>query len=151
MGKQNEPSGYAEVGTYLHEDEGKAKIKTYTSVNAPLKVDASERTRQVKKIRVETHVYEDKSVGDNCVYEKNVETIQVSGDGLRPSINKLKEQRYEEPEESEDFEESEEKDSLNKGERFLKNMIKSQNAWLIFVAGVSVLALVVAVVAFALI
>jgi hypothetical protein len=73
-----EPVAYAEVGSYLHEGDGKAKIKTYTSVNKPLAVDESERTRRIGKIRVEMHVKESKELQDNAIYQKDVKMIQLS-------------------------------------------------------------------------
>lgn len=79
--KTNEPSGYVEIGTYLFNNPGKSSVKTLTSVNKPLKLDTADEIKQVKKIRVETRVVEDTSVEDGKVYQKDVETIQTSGDG----------------------------------------------------------------------
>lgn len=84
MGKtraHSEPTAYAEIGAYLHKRPGKAQVKTYTSVNEPLKVDAAEETRQIKKVRVEVHVKEDKGVKDGQVYQKDVDTVQISDGG----------------------------------------------------------------------
>lgn len=130
-----EPVGYAEVGTYLHKNPGKATVKTYTSCNEPLKVDAAVETQQIKKIRVETHVYEDKSVNQNVVYQKDVETIQLS-DGETPVSGSNFKTEAATPEEST----TPSSDPLSKGERMLKNMIKSNTAWMILVAAVAILA-----------
>ena len=73
-----EPTAYAEIGAYLHKDGGKAKVKAYTSVNKPLQVDASEKTEQIKRLRVEMHVVEDKTVDSNSFYTKSVDAVQVS-------------------------------------------------------------------------
>ena len=77
----DEPVSYAKVGMFLHENGGKAKIKTYTSINENLKVDSADRTRKVGEVTVEMHVREDKSVIGNQIYEKNVDSVQVTGSG----------------------------------------------------------------------
>ena len=77
MAKKSEPVAFAEVGSYLHENNGQATVKTYTSVNETLKVDPALKTRQIGKVRVEMHVTEDRSVGDNQIYEKNVTMHQI--------------------------------------------------------------------------
>ena len=82
-----EPAGYVEIGTYLFRNQGSMSVKTLSSVNSPLKLDTAEDIKQVKKIRVETRVTEDKSVTDNCVYQKNVETIQLPSGNSDPSNN----------------------------------------------------------------
>ena len=73
-----EPTAYAEIGTYLHKNPGKATVKSYASVNEPLKVDSADETKQIKKIRVEVHVKEDTEVKGNQYYQKDVESIQLS-------------------------------------------------------------------------
>jgi hypothetical protein len=77
MARKSEPVAFAEVGSYLHENQGQATVKTYTSVNETLKVDPALKTRQIGKVRVEMHVTEDRSVGDNQIYEKNVTMHQI--------------------------------------------------------------------------
>ena len=76
-----EPTAYAEIGTYLHRDNSKAKVKSYVSCNEPLKVDSAMDTKQIQKLRVEVHVKEDTSVKGNQFYEKDVETLQISNGG----------------------------------------------------------------------
>lgn len=77
-----EPSASVEIGGYAHLDAGRVKTKLYVSdVNQPLKIDAAELTKQMKKIRVTMNVEEDKSVSGDCVYEKDVYMIQESSDG----------------------------------------------------------------------
>ena len=74
-----EPTTYAEIGIYLHkEGNGKVSVKTYTSVNKALQVDASEEALQIGKVRVEMRVTEDKNVDGNKVYEKTIDTVQVT-------------------------------------------------------------------------
>ena len=76
--RKSEPVSYAEVGAFLHEhDGGSATVKTYTSVNEGLKVDAATRTQQIGKVRVEMHVFEDKSVKDGQIYEKGIFMKQI--------------------------------------------------------------------------
>jgi len=82
MSRIKEKESYAEIGTFLHVDKGQARIKAYTSVNEPLKVDASELTKKVGKVRVRMVVEEDKSVqNDGSFYEKNVDAVQERDDG----------------------------------------------------------------------
>lgn len=78
----NEPVAYAEVGTFLHRmGDGRAKVKSYTSVNEPLRVMAAEDTKQVLRLRVETHVKECKDVQDDgSFYEKDVKVKQIRED-----------------------------------------------------------------------
>lgn len=87
MAKQmptKERVAYTEIGGFLHENAGRATVKTYTSVNEPLRVDAAEKTRQIGRVRVEMHVVEDKSVGDNQIYQKDVFMQQIR-DNMVPS------------------------------------------------------------------
>src|SRR3990167_5663198 len=88
-----EPTAYAEIGAYLHKDGGKAKVKAYTSVNKPLQVDASEKTEQIKRLRVEMRVVEDKTVDSNSFYTKSVDAVQVN-DSSPASSSGLSESDY---------------------------------------------------------
>lgn len=76
-----EPTAYAEIGGYMYETEGNAKVKLQTSVNKPLKLDDADRVTKINKVRVEMHVSEDKSVQDNQVYEKDIKMKQISNNG----------------------------------------------------------------------
>lgn len=92
-----EPTAYAEIGTYLHRSEGKAKVKSYVSCNEPLKVDSAVDTKQIQKLRVEVHVKEDTGVKDNQFYEKDVETIQITNGGdIQPTTENSSEPLYNE-------------------------------------------------------
>lgn len=115
--KFNEPVAYAEIESVLHRNAGNAKVKTYTSVNKPVKVDSSVDAQRIGKVRVEMHVKEDRNVNGDCIYEKNISLKQIRDDG--------------EPTSRDDYEETdcedEPKSPLSKVEHCLKNMI--DNLW----------------------
>ena len=70
--KTTEPSAFVDIGGYVHQDEGNAKVKLYVgNVDEPLKVDDAAITKRLKRIRVTMNVTEDKTPKENCVYEKN--------------------------------------------------------------------------------
>lgn len=77
MAKNKEYESYAEIGAYLHRDEGEARVETYTSVNSPLKVSASKAVEQISKVRVTMHVEEDKGVTRDGFYMKGVRMSQT--------------------------------------------------------------------------
>jgi hypothetical protein len=82
MRKPNrEPTAYAEIGGYMYENQGQAKVKMQTSVNKPLKLDDADRVTKINKVRVEMHVTEDKSVQENQVYEKDIRMKQTTDEG----------------------------------------------------------------------
>jgi len=87
----SEPAGYAEVGTYMYRNggTGKVSVKMHTSVNKPLALDDADEVLKVKKIRVETHVFEDKGLADGVAYTKDIETIQIT-DGVAPTSTSSK-------------------------------------------------------------
>lgn len=78
MAKNKEYDSYAEIGAFLHRDEGQARVETYTSVNSPLKVSASKAVEQISKVRVTMHVEEDRGVSrDGGFYMKGVSMSQT--------------------------------------------------------------------------
>lgn len=80
-GAVTEPSAYVEIGGYLHNDEGKAKVKLYTGeINRPLQIDDAAVTKRLKKVRVTMNVTEDKTPSSQQVYEKNVWMDQTTDD-----------------------------------------------------------------------
>lgn len=86
---KSEPIASCEIGSFLHENKGKATVKTYTAVNEPLKVDAADRTRQIGKVRVEMHVIESKNVVDNQIYQKDVEMFQIRDDATPSETSEM--------------------------------------------------------------
>jgi len=78
-----ELKGYAEIGSYMYRNNGtgKVSVKMHTSVNKPLELDSADEILKIKKIRVETHVIEDKNLSDGIAYQKDVETIQKTDNG----------------------------------------------------------------------
>jgi hypothetical protein len=73
MGVAPESEHYVEIGGFVHQDEGEANVKLYVGdVDKPLQVDPAAITKQIAKLRVGLTITEDKSVSQNCVYQKNV-------------------------------------------------------------------------------
>lgn len=78
MAKNKEYDSYTEIASYLHRDEGEARVETYTSVNAPIKVTASKTAELISKVRVAMHVEEDKGVTrEGGFYMKKVSMSQT--------------------------------------------------------------------------
>lgn len=98
-----EPKAYAEVGTYMYRNNGtgKVSVKMHTSVNKPLALDDADEVLKVKKIRVETHVVEDKGLTDGVAYQKDIETIQLT-DGDAPETSSSYQTGAEDPVKSAD-------------------------------------------------
>jgi hypothetical protein len=87
-----EPVAYAMCGSFLHENNGgRASVKTYTSVNEPLKIDAADSTKKIGSIKVSMHVEEDKSVyssgNQGQIYEKNISIKQTSDAPISGTTN----------------------------------------------------------------
>lgn len=81
-----EDAAFVEIGGYVHQDGGQVRTKMYVSdINKSLKVDASELTKQMKKVRVTMNVTEDKGVTNNQVYEKDITMTQEVIDGDSPT------------------------------------------------------------------
>lgn len=81
MAKNKEHDSYTEIASYLHRDEGEARVETYTSVNAPIKVSGSKTAEQISKVRVTMHVEEDKGVTrEGGFYMKKVSMSQTRDD-----------------------------------------------------------------------
>lgn len=143
----DEGTAFVEIGGYVHQDPGEARVRMYVSdVNKPLVTEDAELTKRLKKVKVSMKVEEDTSVAAGQVYAKDCRmwqdedpaespkgttstsksvvgpTTAAGGDPVVPSGD----------------------DPLNKGERFLKNMIKNTNAWLLLTAAVAIVALAVA-------
>jgi hypothetical protein len=138
-----------EIGGYTHQYPGKVVTKMYVSdVNKPLVVDDADVTKKLKRFAVEMRVVEDKTPSQNVVYTKVAEMEQImDGDSPTARGTTSTTRTTEAPE----AEAPVGTDPLSKGERFLKNMIKTNTAWLLLIAGVAILALVVGAVALALV
>lgn len=81
MAKNKEYDSFAEIGAFLHRDEGQARVETYTSINSPLKVAASKSVEQISKVRVTMHVEEDRGISrDGGFYMKGVSMSQTRDD-----------------------------------------------------------------------
>lgn len=83
----NEPSWYAEIASYRHENAGKVSVETVSTANKPVSPTAdSERITRLGKVRVETRVTEWKGTGDDGkVYQKDIETIQINDSSVPSS------------------------------------------------------------------
>lgn len=139
--RRSEPVSYAEVGAFLHEhDGGSATVKTYTSVNEGLKVDAATRTQQIGKVRVEMHVFEDKSVKDGQIYEKGIFMKQIRdnfvGNGTQPISGS--EQIYNQPTGAEN--QSGELTPLKVLKNFVDNIASSQRLMWGIIVGLAIIA-----------
>lgn len=84
--KIKESSASVEIGGYVHQDAGKARVKLYVGdVNKPLKIDDAALTKRMKKLKVTMNVSEDTSVENNKVYEKLVDMKQYDQDSDSPT------------------------------------------------------------------
>jgi hypothetical protein len=87
MAKVREYDSFAEIGTYLHRNKGEAFVKSYASANEPLKVDASEDSEMVHRLRVTINTTEDKGVKrDGSFYSKHVAASQTRFDQAEVSM-----------------------------------------------------------------
>jgi len=147
--KTTEPVAYTETVHYQYENGGEVINTLETSVNKPCtpSKDAEKITR-VAKIRVETHVFEDKSVEENKVYEKKIKTLQIRDDVTAPSSGKVAEssKRYD-PEDHEEVEEPKELPGRMGRFEVLKNLVDNIAKQGRLTQVFSVLALIVACVA----
>ena len=75
---REEPSWYAEIGQVLSANKGEVETGLYFSANEPLRVPRAEMSKLVGKLRVETRVFEDKSVTGNRAYNKKVNSKQIN-------------------------------------------------------------------------
>lgn len=101
---QEEPVAYAQIQTHLHEDPAEARVKTYTSVNTPIKIDSATKSTKVHGLEVQVHVIEDKNVKDDSIYEKKVKTMQTSSEYSNSSSSRSTKQMHGSPEEVPDSE-----------------------------------------------
>lgn len=86
MAKVREYENSAEIGTYLHVNDGEAYVKSYTSVNEPLKVDSATLTKKVGGVRVKMLVEEDTGCKkDGSFYQKSVWNEQERDNISNPS------------------------------------------------------------------
>lgn len=76
-----EESTYGKIGVFLRKDQGKASIDMVTSVNEPLKVETSDEIQKIDEVTVKVHVFEDKGVHGNRVYQKTVLAEQYRENG----------------------------------------------------------------------
>ena len=86
MGKNREYENFAEIGTFLHVNDGEAYTKSYTSVNEPLRTDSAKLTKKVGSVKVRMLVEEDRGVQkDGSFYTKSVWNEQERDGGNSPS------------------------------------------------------------------
>jgi len=90
--RTTEPVAFTETVHYQYENGGEVVNTLETSVNRPCTPgrDAEKITR-VAKVRVETHVVEDKSVENGVVYAKSIKTHQIRDDTAQASSGKVSE------------------------------------------------------------
>lgn len=83
MTKVKEYQSFAEIGAFLHRNDGEAYVQTYTSVNEPIKIEGSKDAEMITKVRVNIDVEEDRGVqrrNGGGFYAKRVEASQVRDD-----------------------------------------------------------------------
>ena len=76
-----ETSTYAKIGAFLRKDQGRATVDLVTSVNEPLRVEASDSVEKIDEITVRVNVTEDKGVNGSRVYQKTVTAEQFRENG----------------------------------------------------------------------
>lgn len=141
-----EPEAFVEIGGYCHQDANRVKTKLYVGdVNQPLKVDDAAVTKRLKKIRVSMYVTEDTTPKNDCVYEKNAWMEQTADSDEKPvGVTSTESEVPIDPANP-----GTNPDDITNPLKWVKNAIKTNNAWLIFIGGVAVLGLVVAALALA--
>lgn len=83
MAKVKEYDSFAEIAAALHRNDGEAYVQTYTSVNEPVRVEASKAADLISKVRVTMHVEEDRGVqrsANGGFYRKDVTVTQERDD-----------------------------------------------------------------------
>ena len=80
-----EDSTYAKIGAFLLRSKGSVKVQLVTSVNEPLKVEASDEMQKIDEITVKVNVTEDKGVNGSKIYEKTVSAEQFRENGSSPT------------------------------------------------------------------
>lgn len=86
MAKVREYENYAEIGTFMHVNDGEAYVKSYTSANEPLRVDSAQHTQKVGGVKVKMLVEEDNSCKkDGSFYKKTVWNEQLRDNASSPT------------------------------------------------------------------
>jgi hypothetical protein len=89
MAKKNsitqEKTARVEIGGYVHQYPGRVTTKLYVSdINQPLVVDDADVTKKLKRLAVEMRTIEDTTPGQNVIYTKNVEMVQLTDEQTSP-------------------------------------------------------------------
>jgi hypothetical protein len=92
--------GIAEIGAYMHKNNGKVTIKQYATTNKPIKPDAAVLTERIAHKRFELHEMEDDSVNNDVVYSKDVWSEQTDKGSLNKSSHSSERQVDDEDEEA---------------------------------------------------
>jgi hypothetical protein len=134
---------------YQYESGGEVVNTLETSVNKPCtpSKDAEKITR-VAKIRVETHIVEDKTVENGKVYEKRINTLQLRDDAAAPSSGRVSESSRKQSDQP-SYDQDEKEQPAGRMGRFevLKNLVDNIAKQGRLTQVFSILALVVAFVA----